>query len=230
MKHDFAPATPERRPVPQGVAQYLLDLVAGEGLKPGDRLPSERELVQRLGISRSSVRQAISALESRGMISVQPGRGVFVAASSPDNPVWRFSGSSPRDVYEARICIETFAAGLAATRLRAQELADLKESVSTLREAAESGDIRRMAKADSTFHDLIIGACGNPIVQAMYATVREMMVESQKLPMMSRTRLDETVAEHQALLDRLLARDAERASLSMRDHIRAAAARLGIAV
>ncbi|WP_188311821.1 FadR/GntR family transcriptional regulator [Salinarimonas soli] len=228
MKPQLAPFTANRQPVPQGVAQYLIGVIETQALRAGDRLPSERVLAQRLGISRSSIRQALSALESRGYVSVQPGRGIFVATRGGDPTAWRFEGCTPRDVYEARICIESFAAARAAMTLSEAELSALASSVHALEEAAGAGDIAGMAAADSAFHDLIIGACGNPIIQAMYAPVREMMVESQKLPMVRGAGLDATVAEHESLLACCEARDADGAAMQMRRHIGMAAARLGI--
>jgi GntR family transcriptional repressor for pyruvate dehydrogenase complex len=221
---------PMRTPVPRGAAEELRKLVQHQQLQPGDQLPAQRELAEKLGISRASLREALSALETLGLISVQPGRGVFVAAA-PQSSTWRFSDrGSPRDVYEARLCVEVFAAGLAAGRLDTAAEEKLKRSVADLRRSYEARDVDGMATADSLFHDIIIDVCGNPILTAMYRSVREMMVESQKLPMLGHVRLENTVLEHEDLLASLVTRDGAGASAKMDHHIRCAAARFGLDV
>lgn len=220
---------PEKVPVPRGAAEGVRRMIDARGLKPGDRLPSQRELSEHLKISRASLREALTALETLGLVSVQPGRGVFVGAGSAAPPAWRFSDrGTPRDAYEVRHCVEAFAAGIAASRLDASSLASLRASVVALREAFGRRDVEAMAAADSAFHDLIIAVCGNPILAAMYRSVRELMVESQKLPMQEASGLAETVREHEELLALFERGDAAGASEGMKGHIRAAAARYGV--
>lgn len=217
---------PARMPVPRGAAEELRKLIQRQQLKPGDQLPAQRDLANQLGVSRASLREALSALETLGLVSVQPGRGVYIAAPA-ESATWRFGDrGSLRDVYEARLCVEVFAAGLAASRLDHRTEEALRSSVVNLRRSFEARDVEGMAKADSMFHDLIIEVCANPILAAMYHSVREMMVESQKLPMLSYVRLESTVAEHEELLASLVARDPVSASAAMDHHIRSAAARL----
>lgn len=220
----------ERLPVPRSAADRLQRLVQDRRLRPGDRLPAQRELADLLGISRASLREALSALETLGLVSVEAGRGVFVAEPS-ERGMWRFADrGSPRDVYEARRCLEGFAAGLAAQRADPETLTAIRGSVVALRGACERGDIEAMAAADSEFHDAIIATCANPILAAMYKSVREMMVESQRLPMLTRMNLEKTVAEHESLLAALERGDADGAAAEMQHHIRSAAARLGVAI
>jgi len=222
-------AFPDKVPVPRGAAEQLRRMIEERHLRPGDRLPSQRELSERLKISRASLREALTALETLGLVSVQPGRGVFVAAGPAGPAAWRFADrGTPRDAYEVRHCVEGFAAGIAATRLDADGLTSLKGSVAALREAFLRRDVDAMALADSAFHDLIIAVCGNPILAAMYRSVREMMVESQKLPMQDPSGLENTVLEHEELLVLFERRDAIGASDGMKRHICAAAARYGL--
>ncbi|HEY8380751.1 MAG TPA: FadR/GntR family transcriptional regulator [Microvirga sp.] len=219
---------PSRRPVPRGAAEELQKLIQGQKLRPGDQLPAQRELAEQLGVSRASLREALTALETLGLISVQPGRGVFVAAPQ-QQMTWRFGDrGSPHNVYEARLCVEVFAAGMAAERIDETTAGRLRTSVQDLRRAYEARDVDGMAVADSMFHDIIIEVCGNPILTAMYRSVREMMVESQKLPMLSYVRLESTVLEHEDLLACLVAHDGAGASARMDHHIRSAAARFGL--
>jgi GntR family transcriptional regulator, transcriptional repressor for pyruvate dehydrogenase complex len=222
---------PEKVPVPRSAADRLRRMIEQRQLKAGDQLPPQRELADHLKVSRASLREALSALETLGLVSVQPGRGVYVLDPGARPAAWRFADrGSPGEAYEVRYCVESFAAEIAATRLDGAALAALHGTVSALREAFERHDVDGMAKADSAFHDLIIEACGNAILAAMYRSVREMLVESQKLPMLTSPRLESTVREHQDLLGALERRDPVRAGALMREHIRSAAERYGIAL
>lgn len=221
----------ERIPVPRGAVERLQALIRTGGLKPGDGLPAQRELADQLSISRASLREAVSVLETLGLVSVQPGRGVFVAEPRSQAPDWRFADScSPRDVYEARLGLEPFAASLAAERIDDDGLAALRASVDAIANACADGDIVAMGRADSEFHDIILSACGNALIAAMHRSARDVMVESQTLPMLSRSKLQETVAEHRGLLEAFEMRDPAKAAKRMQGHIRAAARRLGIAL
>lgn len=218
-----------RVPVPRGAAEQLRQMIEAQHLRPGDQLPAQRELAEQLKVSRASLREALSALETVGLISVKPGRGVFVAEQSEALRSWRFADrASPQDVYEARYCLEGFAAGVAAGRLDSTTLPLLRQSVVALRKAFELSDVDGMAVADSEFHDLIIALCSNPILTAMYKSVRELMTESQKLPMYASDGLADTVEEHEILLARFEAGDARGASEEMKRHIRSAARRYGL--
>ncbi len=235
---DDAPWTPqaeaapgERVQVARGVAEHIRHLILHGGLKPGDRLPAQRALSERLGVSRPSLREAISVLETMGLVSVRVGSGVYVAAPEARAPLWRFSDrASPRDVYEARMGLEGYAARLAAARWGADAARRLEAAVDAMASALAREDVPAMARADANFHDLVVEAAANPVLAAMVRPMRDMVVESQRLPMALAARRGETLAEHREILDRLTARDAGGAEGAMQRHIRAAAGRCGIAV
>jgi GntR family transcriptional repressor for pyruvate dehydrogenase complex len=211
------------------VVEHIQRLILRGGLKAGDRLPSQRELAEQLKVSRPSLREALSVLETLGLVSVRIGSGVFVAPSGARAPLWRFSDRcSPSDVYEARYGLESFAASLAAGHVDEAAAARLEACVGEMKAALEADDIVALAALDAQFHDLVFELCGNPVLAGMYRPMRDIMVESQRLPIAMRTRLDDIVKEHDAICARLLAGDREGAGAAMRAHIKAAAARFGI--
>jgi GntR family transcriptional repressor for pyruvate dehydrogenase complex len=217
--------------VSRNIAGHLQRLILRGGLKPGDKLPSQRELVEQLQVSRPSLREALSVLETMGLITIKVGSGVFVAAADARAPLWRFSDrASPRDVYEARVGLESYAAYLAATHIDEAGAARLKTCVDDMRQAFEVDDIVGMAAADAAFHDLVFEIAANPVLAGMYRPVRDLMVESQRLPMTRRTRLDDTLREHQDLYQHLASSNGLAAEEAMKNHIRSAARRFGVEV
>ncbi|MCA0400260.1 MAG: FadR family transcriptional regulator [Proteobacteria bacterium] len=219
----------ERSPLARGVVEHLQRLILSGGLKAGDRLPSQRDLADELGISRPSLREALTMLETMGLVKIRVGSGVYVAGPDGRPPIWRFSNRcSPGDVYEARFGLEGFAASLAARRVDAAATARLEQLVEDMATAIRAGDLIGVATADEQFHDLVFELAGNPALAGMYRPMRDMMVESQRLPMGSLPRLSETLAEHRLICARLAARDPEGAARAMQQHIAAAAARYGV--
>ncbi len=221
----------DRVPVSRGVADRLEALILQGGLKAGDRLPAQRDLAVRLGVSRPSLREAISALETMGLVVVRVGSGVYVAPPDLRAPPWRFSDRcSPRDVYEARVGLEGYAARLAAARMDRAGAAGVAGAVDAMAAALGRDDVSAMAAADARFHDLVVALAANPVLAATVGPMRDMMVESQRLPMVQTARLGETLAEHRAIAARLAAGDADGAEGAMRAHIRGAAGRYGVAI
>lgn len=225
------PAPGDRVLVPRTVADHLQALILRGGLAPGDRLPSQRDLAGQLGVSRPSLREAISVLEAMGLVSVRVGSGVYVAPRAARAPLWRFADRcSPRDVYEARLGLEGYAARLAAQRVSAAEARRLDDTTATMAGALATDDIAGMAAADAAFHDLVFALAANPVLAGMYRPVRDMMVETQRLPMTLRIRLGDTLREHREVCARIAAGDPAGAEAAMTHHIRAAARRFGIEV
>jgi len=222
------PAGP-RKAAPRHVSDHLQQLILRGGLRPGDRLPSQRELSLQLGVSRPSLREAMTMLETMGLVTIRVGSGADVAPLEDRAPLWRFSDRcSPRDVYEARYGLESYAARLAARAPDAGGVARLAACVEAMRAALRKQDFVAMADADARFHDLLFELCGNPVLAGMYRPVRDLMVETQRLPMIRWTRMQETVREHADLLSNIEARNEAGAEEAMKRHIRSAARRFGI--
>lgn len=221
-----------RQPVPMKTAEAIHEMIRQRNLKPGDQLPSQRELSLALGVSRPSLREALSVLETLGLISIQAGRGVFVAeerSESAPAETWRFGAHySLREVFEIRRAIEGAAAFLAVAHMGPEDLDLLEEMSGEIETAAANRDVVRVAENDVRFHDLIFERCGNRLFRDIYAEVRRFVVESQQVPMLERTRLTETAKEHRRLVDAFRAANADGARRAMEQHIRGAAERAGI--
>lgn len=221
------------RAVPEVALHAIRKLIAEQGFGPGDVLPSQRDLAVQLGVSRASLREALSSLSALGMISVQPGKGVFVQAIEPSPAVsgvsWPFAAqASPVDIFQLRYALEGFAAGLAAVTLSADELDALEDNVAAMRDELRAGDFDAAARLDFEFHRRILLASGNQAMLSILTASAELFLESQKLPFIRAERAMETWQEHRKILRALARRASGAAQKAMQEHVRNAALRTGI--
>jgi GntR family transcriptional repressor for pyruvate dehydrogenase complex len=224
------------RAVPEVALQAIRKLIAEQGFGPGDVLPSQRDLALQLGVSRASLREALSSLSALGVISVLPGKGVFVQSHidlprSESGLFWPFAAqASPVDIFQLRYALEGFAAGLAAVTLTADELDALEDNVEAMRDELRAEDFDAAARLDFEFHRRILLASGNQAMLSILSTSSEMFLESQKLPFIRPERAMETWQEHRKILRALARRASGAAQKAMQEHVRNAALRTGIAI
>jgi DNA-binding FadR family transcriptional regulator len=213
-------------------AEAIHGMIRARNLRPGEQLPAQRDLAAELGVSRPSLREALSMLETLGVISVEAGRGVFVAreegrVAAPES--WRFGAQySLREVFEIRRAIEGGAAELAVMQMTAQDLEEIEAMCREITAAAAERNVLLVAENDARFHDFLFARCGNRLFQAIYAQMGRLMTESQQVPMLARERLIDTALEHRRVVDACHARNPESTRSAMERHISGAAARVGI--
>ena len=223
------------RAVPEVALQAIRKLITEQGFGAGDALPSQRDLAVQLGVSRASLREALSSLSALGVVSIQPGKGVFVLApvdiaQGDHAPGWPFAAqASPLDIFQLRYALEGFAAGLAAVTLSTIDLDALEDNVAALREQLKAGDFEAAAKLDFEFHRRILLASGNQAMLSILTASAEIFLESQKLPFIRSERAMETWHEHRKILRALARRASASAQKAMQEHVRNAALRTGIA-
>lgn len=196
----------------------------------GAMLPSQRQLAEELEISRASLREALSTLEALGMVSIRPGKGVYVSdASARVGVAWRFADQiSLADTYQLRYALEGFASRLAALAASADEIAWLGENVEAMKVALVEGDVDVAAQLDFAFHLRIVGLAGNGAIADILRGSTEIVMESQRLPFYQRELVLSTYHEHLEILEALRRRDGAGAGAAMERHIVLAAQRAGI--
>ncbi|MBP2550958.1 GntR family transcriptional repressor for pyruvate dehydrogenase complex [Neorhizobium galegae] len=216
--------------VPQSVAREIQTMIQKGVLKPGDKVPSQREFAQKFGISRASLREALLTLETLGLIKTEAGRGSFI--SSPSSGMngnsghmapWRYSDSySVFDVFQTRILLEGEIARLSAGRLTQLQLEKMETATRTMEECWSSQDLLANVEADLEFHAIIVSACSNAMLKALYQTVRDQVTETQRqpIPITDPKRMSESIAEHRRIIAALSANDAGAARQEMENHIR----------
>jgi GntR family transcriptional repressor for pyruvate dehydrogenase complex len=215
------------------IVRELQNIIDQGELKPGALLPSERELASRFWVSRSSVREALSILETLGLVALEPGRRARVLGTStePDKRLTRWQYASrfnENDVYELRLILESRAARLAAEKVTPQTIADLTHSLASMKDCVREGNLLAAAHEDFKFHDIIVVLSGNRLFAEIHHLNQEAILESQKLPLSRHKRLWEPVQEHERILKALEQRDPDGASYLMQLHIIKAADRVGI--
>ncbi|MBP8279095.1 MAG: GntR family transcriptional regulator [Propionivibrio sp.] len=173
--------------VSDAVATTLEQRILEGSLKPGDRLPAERELAAELGVSRPSLREAIQKLASKGLLRSQQGGGTYVTGAlqaSFLDPWQAMVGSYPNlreDVLELRRTVEGQAAEWAAERATDADLLRLTQAFERLQEAADLPEIATRAAADIAFHQAIGEAAHNALIAHLSAALLRLMRDSIEL-------------------------------------------------
>jgi GntR family transcriptional regulator, transcriptional repressor for pyruvate dehydrogenase complex len=225
----------DAEPLSHWVVHRLEEKISRGELTAGTLLPSQRALAAELGVSRSSLREALSVMETLGLVSSQPGGRTRVvdASNSPTQDKttvrWRYASRyTQEDVYELRLLLEARAARLAAEKLTSQTLAKLTACLAAMKDAIRQGDLLTAALKDFEFHDIIIALSGNRLFKEIHDMNREAILETQKMPLSRHARLWEPVQEHERILQALEQRDPEGAAYLMQLHIIRAAERIGV--
>jgi DNA-binding FadR family transcriptional regulator len=173
MREEWRPATtPRRRPLVDQVIASLRELISVEGLRTGDRLPTEAKLAERLGVGRSTLREAIRVLTHTGVLEARQGSGTFVGSPHGDMLAERLSAARVAEVFEVRTALEVLVAQIAPLRRTEAHLAELREALQDCRTHAETGDLAAFVQADSRFHRVAAEAAGNSVLIELYQALR----------------------------------------------------------
>lgn len=209
------------------IIEQIRQLVVKGDLKPGDRLPSERDLAVRLNVSRASVREALSALEMMGLLEIRSGEGTFIKKINVDSVVTPLSWalSMERDtvleLLEARKMLEGQTAYLAASRANEENIRELEGALRAMDEDIRNGQLGE--EADMRFHYAIARASQNSILIRLMNTISDLMHETLKA---SRIRLfegegapEKLYQDHLLILKAVREKKAEDAQKYMVEHL-----------
>ncbi len=205
------------------VRSYVVNLLVDGSLAADARLPTERELSEATGASRRVVREALSSIESEGLIWRRQGKGTF--AGQPLEPISALAAeinqtSEPIEVMEARLCIEPEIAALCATRATSDEVARMW-ALARLHYDVADDEVTELW--DSALHRLIVRCARNQPLQTAYTLLDDSRTSQDWQGMRARTRsessLRETMEQHIAIVRAIEAGDANAARDAMRDHL-----------
>ena len=200
------------------VAQQITVLIKEGEFPPGSRLPGERDLAERFGVSRVTIREAAIALEALGMIDIRTGSGIYVCKEQPRDSM-SVEEVSAFELTEARSLFEGEAAALAAPVISEEKLQELDRLI---KEMSSHGDDEAATNADREFHRIIAQSCGNAVVLHVIELLWRMRMELPQVQGIYETvclkDIDYRAQEHQAILDALRARAPAAARAAMRNH------------
>jgi GntR family transcriptional repressor for pyruvate dehydrogenase complex len=204
------------------VAERLREHIDVEGLRPGDRLLSERELAERLGVSRTSVRQALTALEVTGIVEIRHGGGVFIT-ERPETVLPLLADALADEherlpaIIEVRQAIEAQTARLAALRRTDDDLAALDLAIRRMQDANAGGE--DPADADREFHDRIVAAAGNPLLATLWEQLSASVDKTRRASLARPGRPDASLRAHRRIRDAIAAENPDQAAKAMLDHL-----------
>ncbi|MBO8168619.1 MAG: FadR family transcriptional regulator [Thermoanaerobacteraceae bacterium] len=218
----------KQRRIYQEIVSQIKDLIVEGSLSPGDKLLSERELAETLKVSRTSVREALSALEIAGLVEVRPGEGTFIRRANLDTIIeplalmFLLERDRVQEVLEVRKALEVEAIGLATERAEDEDFEKIKDALDEMEEALKTG--KNGAKADLHFHYTIAEASKNTmlirLMNTIYDTMTQAMHVYQELWLSHPKETPERLfREHQKMVDAMMARDWAKARKLMFDHL-----------
>jgi GntR family transcriptional repressor for pyruvate dehydrogenase complex len=216
------------RPAPDGlmteqVVIQVREMIQQGKLKPGDRLPSERELAKRLGISRASLRAGLRFLAAIGVLTSRHGSGTYIAAgppaldSEPLNMLAALHGFTTEKMFEARLLVEVAVAGLAAENATDDHLRIMADEVAETYAALDNP--QEYLVHDFGFHRAVAAASGNPILATFMEMVADILYQ-RRCKTIDRSRdLRESVEMHHKIYHAIRARNADKARAAMSEHL-----------
>jgi GntR family transcriptional repressor for pyruvate dehydrogenase complex len=208
--------------VHEEVAKQIEALIL-QKLHPGDKLPAERELAEMLGVSRSSIRDAIRRLELMGLVEPRQGAGTVVREISPDalvNPlanVIQHKRQLVGELLDFRRMLEPPLAARAATHASAEDVAAMEEILRRQGVRVRGGELA--VEEDTEFHYRIAMASGNSVVLKVLDVVMDLLRETRARSLQSQGRPQKSLAGHRRILSAIRRHDPAAAQTAMRQHI-----------
>ena len=202
-----APATTPKRSL--AVREMIEERIVDGRYPPGMRL-DEVALAKEFGVSRTPIRETLIQLSSSGMVDLRPRRGAVVADASPHRIC---------EMFEVMAELEAMCARLAARRITDEEQAELVAAHHACERARDTGSADGYFVENETFHQAIYGAAHNAVLAEQAVQLQRRLRPYRRLQLRIRNRVGTSFAEHQAIVDALIAGDGDKAAQVLRDHV-----------
>lgn len=196
-------------PLRDVVFQTLREAILRGDLKPGERL-MELQLASKLGVSRTPIREAIRMLEQEGLAVTIPRKGAEVA---------KMTLKGMEDVLEIRETLDEFAVKMACERISSEQLKQLRAIKENFEMCTRTGDVKRLAEADVSFHDIIYEATGNPRLVSILSNLREQVYRYRVEYLKDSGNYPVLIREHKAIVEGLEEKNLEKAIQAMHEHV-----------
>ncbi len=211
------------------VAEQIMEAIKSGIYRIGDKLPPEREIAEKTGVSRPSVREALAALQIVGIIESRPGDGTYIRNGIGDTHIRSQVLSmlerkeSPFEALEARKILEEGVARVAARKATPEDLEEMKKILEMAQEAGEDLDVEKFEKADRDFHLAIVKATNNHLVEIALSpfidVMREELWKKIKESFLNKERIKKTLDEHRRIFKAIKNKDEELAAKEMVYHL-----------
>ena len=224
----FEPIKRPKGTLYENVAMQIEAMIDNNSLKAKDKLPPERELAHIFGVSRTCIREAVTSLAARGMLSIEHGRGIFVREQSRVNEehaaqiLKQIFWTSPEDMkslFEIRRLIEPQAVRWAVERGSGNELKAIVSHVRSLGQIDAAANVIKLWDADTKFHMSIAQASQNEVLVRIMRNMLNLMAETRLSTLKVMPRPMKSVSEHQLICQAILKRDADLAAECMINHL-----------
>ena len=208
----------------ESVIEQIMDLIKNNELKPGEKLPPERELAEKLSISRNSLREAFRVLESRGLIKSKPGGGRFIREirenghNNTENIILSLEKSSILELLEAREIFEVEIVELAAQRATPEDIELIEKALNKMNQKEELKDDKKM-ESDTEFHLAIAGASHNFVFINIMKLHLDLLKETREKTWQIPGRREKQYQEHRAILQAIKEHNSKKAEEAMLKHL-----------
>lgn len=205
------------------IVENLINLIKQHSLKMGDKLPSERQLCEVIGVSRPILREALKALQVMNIIDIRQGAGAYVKRLEPEDVVehldivFHLDESLYRDLYEARRVLEAALAGMAAQHITGDEIEAISESIKGAAAHIDDADI--FLERDLELHDMIMKASRNRVIPVFMQSINKLSMILRKQSNSQSPIRQNTIRDHEQIFAAIKNRDPAEASRAMEQHI-----------
>jgi GntR family transcriptional repressor for pyruvate dehydrogenase complex len=208
------------------VTEQITEAIISRQVRPGERLPSERELGARFNVSRTVIREAVRSLVARGLVRVTSGRGVEVSevgsgnvAASMKLMVRGYDGLDYEKVSEVRGAVEVQTAGLAARRAHPEDIERLRQLCDDHQANLDKGDNDAASESDFQFHRELVRASGNELLLAMLDSISDVLREVRHQAMVQPHVSEDGLKAHRRILKAVSSGDPKAARDAMARHL-----------
>lgn len=203
------------------IVEQLCAYIYNNEMGPGDRLPAERDLAAKLGVSRASLSQALVALEVQGVLSVRHGDGaILIRRPTEEGSIRALREHADRipDIIEAREALEVKLAGLAAQRRTDAEMVAIDAAIATMEKEVEAGE--RGVIGDEMFHEAITSAAHSSLLAKLMHEIAGLIRETRIESLSQENRPRASLEGHRRIADAIRKQDSQEAAQAMAEHIR----------
>jgi len=213
--------TINKKTIPSEIIQQIVSLIRNGDLKPGDRLPSEKKLTELFNVGRTSIREALQALEAVNLIRKEnKGKIVCDPGRIQHSGLWLSTiNSNIREVFETRKLFEIELAGLAAKRAGPENIEEMEKNL------VETDNNQELIASDISFHQAIVQAAKNSVLSHTYTMITGLLFQSHKYYSLMEqqkpltTDIEKIMKDHKKILRAIESHDAEAAKEAMKEHL-----------